>query len=81
MNAANQAAWLLGEKDSVDEQTIGFRGRHEDKLRITYKKEGDGFQCDALCDDGFTYSFYFRNELPPTDYPLLGALHAMHGSF
>ena len=59
MNDLNQAAWLLGKKLSVDEQTIGFKGRHADKLRITYKKEGDGFQCDALCDDGFTYAFYF----------------------
>ena len=35
---------------------------HTDKKRITYKNEGDGFQADALCNDGYCYQFYFRNE-------------------
>lgn len=71
-------AWRLGRRLSVDEQTMGFQGRHPDKLRITYKKEGDGFQCDALCDDGYTQSFYFRNEPPPSRYTETGLspLHA-----
>ena len=38
------------------------------KLRISYKREGDGFQCDALCDEGYTFSFYFRHG----DAPKLG---------
>jgi hypothetical protein len=38
---------------SIDEQMIGFKG----KLQISYKKEGDGFQCDTICCDGYTYSF------------------------
>jgi hypothetical protein len=54
-------AWTLGKTFSINEQTIGFQGKHKDKLQITYKKGGDGFQCGALCHDGFTYSFYFRN--------------------
>ncbi len=29
------------------------------KLRISYKCEGNGFQCNALCDGGYTFSFYF----------------------
>ena len=58
-------AWLLGVVFSVDEQTMGFKGNHADKLRITYKKEGDGFQCDALCQDGYTFTFYFRNQPVP----------------
>ena len=61
-------AWLLGEVFSVDEQTMGFKGNHVDKLRITYKKEGDGFQCDALCQDGYTFTFYFRNQPAPKKY-------------
>ena len=48
-----------------DEQTIGFKGKHKDILRITYKKEGDGFQCDSICSDGYTWSFYFRNVHAP----------------
>ena len=52
-------SWSCGLHIGLDEQTVGFKGRHEDKLRITFKKAGDGFQCDALCDDGFTYLVFF----------------------
>ena len=69
-------AWLLSEWISIDQQTIGFKGKRGDKLRINYKREGDGFQCDAIYDDGFTYSFYFRNEPPPDKYSHMSALHA-----
>jgi hypothetical protein len=41
-------AWLPGRDLSGDEQTMGFKGRHREKLRISYKKEGDGIQCDCL---------------------------------
>jgi hypothetical protein len=58
--------WIPGKWLSIDEQTLGFQGRSGIKLRISYKKEGDGFQCDALCDDGYTFSFYFRHGDPPT---------------
>ena len=66
--AVSMLAWTCGDMISVDEQTIGFQGRHGDKLRITYKAEGDGFQCDALCSDGYTYCFYFRNVPAPSGY-------------
>ena len=49
----------------MNEQTIGFQGRHADKLRITFKKIGDGFMCDAICECGYTYSFIFRNDKVP----------------
>ena len=39
-----------------------FQGQHKYKQRITYKSEGDGFQADALCDEGFTYQIYMRND-------------------
>ena len=45
---------------------------HADKRRITYKAEGDGFQCDALCDNGFCYQFYFRNDPTNMDYVKTG---------
>ena len=67
-------AWRLGRDISGDEQTIGFQGKHEDKLQITYKAEGDGFQCDAICNSGFTRTFYFRNQKAP---PVRDFLHYM----
>jgi len=71
-------AWVLGRNISCDEQTIGFKGNHADKRRITYKKEGDGFQADTICEKGFTYSIYFRNMPPPAHYIVkkCSALHA-----
>ena len=36
------------------------------KLRISYKREGDGFQCDALADEGYTFSFFFRHGNAPS---------------
>ena len=55
---------------SIDEMTMGFQGHHIDidKRRITYKNEGDGFQCDALCQEGFTYQIFMRNDPTPKKY-------------
>ena len=61
----SKAAIVLGKGLAVDEETIGYKGRHPDILRITYKKEGGGFQCDTLCSDGYTFTFYFRNQPAP----------------
>ena len=49
IKSVSQKARKLGENILVDEQTCGLQGRHPCKLRITYKHEGDGSQCDALC--------------------------------
>jgi Transposase IS4 len=68
MDWVNVQAWKLGRNISVDEQTIGFQGHNKNKLRITYKAEGDGFQCDALCQEGFTYQFYCRSQPAPKKY-------------
>jgi hypothetical protein len=61
-------AWDVARSFSVDEQTIGFQGYHADKQRITYKKEGDRFLIDALCDEGYMYTFYFCNQPAPKQY-------------
>jgi hypothetical protein len=29
------------------------------------KKEGDGFLADSICKEGYTYSFFFRNQPAP----------------
>jgi hypothetical protein len=57
--------WVPGKWVAIDEQPIGFQGASGMKLRISYKREGDGFQCDAICDRGYTYSFWFRHGNPP----------------
>ena len=71
-------AWVCGCDVSLDEQTISFQGHHVDKLRVTFKQAGDGFMCDAICSDGYTYCFYFRNMPAPQKYLDLcvSALHA-----
>ena len=71
-------AWALAKKLSVDKQTQQMQGRHPEKLRIMFKKEGDGFQCDTICDDGYTFTFFFCHEPPPKKYvdEGLSALHA-----
>ena len=58
----------IGCNISVDEQDIGFQGRHRDKQRVTFKKVGDGFLVDALCADGYTYTFFFRNQRAPQSW-------------
>ena len=45
----------------IYEKTIGFQGRHKDKIRINFKDAGDGFQADAVCDSGYKFSFIYRN--------------------
>lgn len=67
--------WRFGKKGSVDEMTIGFKGRSAMKLRITYKAEGDGFQFDAICEDGYTYSWFSRHEKEPNMYKDCSPLH------
>lgn len=62
IESVSMKAMHIGRNGSIDEQTIGFQGNHQDKQRITYKKEGDGFLVDAICFDGYTYGFCFRNQ-------------------
>ena len=45
-------AIFIGSSLSCDEEIMGCKGRYPDILRINYKKEGEGFQCDALVSDG-----------------------------
>ena len=68
MNYQYPRAWKLGRACAVDEMTMRFKGKHKDKRRITYKAEGDGFQSDALCDDGYCYQIYMRNDPAPKKY-------------
>ena len=58
-----QRCWVTGCFVAIDEQTMGFKGKHGLALHISYKREGDGYQCDALCDDGYTFFFTFVMEM------------------
>ena len=58
----------LPENLSVDEQTIAFQGMSKLKSRIKYKKTGDGFQCDSICSNGYTITFFFRHQPAPKKY-------------
>ena len=57
--------WLLGLAISIDKMTMGFQGQHQDKRRVTYKEEGDGFQADTLADKGYCYQFYMQKYPQP----------------
>jgi hypothetical protein len=61
-------AWHFGKFGACDEQVIGFTGKHEDKQRINYKDEGDGFLVDSVAEAGYTYCFFFRNQPAPNHY-------------
>ena len=61
--------WRAGKNIALDEMTIGFKGRCALVTRIKYKKEGDGFQCDCICEDGYCFTFWFRCDLPPRPAP------------
>ncbi len=65
LNKQAKDMWVPGKWVAIDKQTLGFQGASGMKLRISYKREGGGFQCNAVCNGGYTYSFYFRHGPPP----------------
>ena len=54
LNEVSIQALHLPENLATDEQTISFQGRSPYKKRIKHKTAGDGFQCDSICNDGYT---------------------------
>ena len=68
MMRVSKGCILIGRSISIDEMVVSFQGKHGDKQRITYKKAGDGFLVDALCSDGYTYTWYFRNQPAPKSW-------------
>ena len=53
---------------SSDEQYASFQCHHDDKQWVTFKRAGDGFLIDALCEDGYTINFYPRNVPLPKNF-------------
>lgn len=68
MPSAFDEAWDVGSYIAGDQQDAGFKGKHPDKARVTFKKEDNGVLIYALCDDGFTMTFYFHNMLAPKNW-------------
>ena len=61
--------WRPGMHLSLDEETAGCKARCSlvTRIKTSQKKEGDGFQADAICEDGYTITFHFRcDDLPCT---------------
>ena len=54
-----------GKNLSLDEETQHSEARSSNKQRIKHKAEGDGYQCDAIADRGYTYTFWFRCDKLP----------------
>jgi hypothetical protein len=69
LNKRCRDMWVPGKWVTIDEQTLGFQGASGMKLRISYKREGDRFQCDAVCDGGYRFSFWFRHGPSPELHP------------
>ena len=55
----------------------GFQGRERNVKKITYKDEGDGWDIDALCDEGgYTWTHRFRHDPQVPDVaPEMSPLH------
>ena len=63
--------WRPGKSLSLDEETAGCKARCAlvTRIKTSQKKEGDGFQFDAICEDGYTISFWARCDVLPCAQP------------
>ena len=59
LNMQASCMWLPGKFVNFEEQTVGFQGSSSLKIRILYKRKGNGFQCNVICNHGYTFSFWF----------------------
>lgn len=75
---ASQSLFDVGRNASIDEQTVGYGGAPPGVTRCgRYKREGNGFQCDALADSdtGYTYSWLWRHDKTPVCHRGFAPLH------
>ena len=47
---------------------MSFKVQHDDKLRMNFKKAGNGFQSDNICGDRYSPCFYICNEIAIDNY-------------
>jgi hypothetical protein len=79
LNKQAKDMWVPGIFVAIDKQTNGFQGQSGMKLRISYKREGDGFQCDMVCDSGYMILFWFCHGEPPMRSSSILTSHRQHG--
>ncbi len=65
LNKQCRDMWVPRKWVAIDKQMLGFQGASGMKLWISYKRGGDGFQCDAICEGGYTFLFWFWHSHPP----------------
>ena len=68
INDISLEAWLPGPQLSVDEQVQHFTGRGSGTRCCKFKREGDGFFMDSICNSGYTITFYLYNQPLPLSF-------------
>lgn len=59
----SMVAWLLSKFITMDKQAISSQGGYLYKQQITYKHASDGFQCNAVCNQSYIYTFISETNL------------------
>jgi uncharacterized membrane protein YgcG len=54
--------WLAGEFLAGDEMSIEIQGRLSIKITFRRKKRKEGVQVEALCENGYVWTFHFRSD-------------------
>jgi len=77
-NEVFMEAAILPQDLSCDEESIALLGKDKKKMRLKFKKVKGVYQTDALCCDGYTFTFYVWHQPPPDNYIKQGysPLHA-----
>ena len=52
--------WVPEKGVSFVEQTLPHQGGHHLVSRISYKRVGNGYQADCVCEDGYIFTWFFR---------------------
>ena len=60
--------WMLGYSFSTYVMTLHFKGRHADKIRMTYKEEYGELQTDAFFKKRYIYQIFMCNDPFPKTY-------------
>ena len=59
---------MLGVTFSTDEMTVCFKGHHANRIKMTYKTDGDGLHTYDLFNKGYTYQIFMCNNTVSKTY-------------